>query len=139
MDEHSQPLNSMANDLKAKGYQLQGVFSHFASKVPRDQVAFFNKTINEIIQISNTLSGHSEGIKKYLKQLNNEARESRKKIIELKKENLKLKKELDEYTTDIDSSWLMSSQEDNQGASSSQPAQGVISKMTHPVNGNIIL
>lgn len=74
----------MANDLKVKGYQLQGVFSHFASKVPRDQVVFFNKTINEIIQISNTLSGHSEGIKKKdLKQLNNEASESRKKIIEL--------------------------------------------------------
>ena len=66
----------------------------------------------------------SEGIKKDLKQLNNEARESRKKIIELQKENLKLKSELDEYTTDIDSSWLMSSHEDNQGASSSQPAQG---------------
>ena len=66
-------------------------------------------------------------------------RESRKKIIELKKENIKLKSELDEYTTDIDPSWLMSSQEDNQGASSSQPAQGVICKMTHPVNGNIII
>jgi hypothetical protein len=63
MDEHSQPLISMANDLKANVYQLQGVFSHFASKVPRDQVAFFNKTINEIIQISNTFWGDKKRFK----------------------------------------------------------------------------
>lgn len=102
-------LKTSSEEIKAKGYQLQGCFTKMGKSVPAQHADFFIKTIDQILEVWNKLEKYGENLSLDIKRNEKAQRDSRKKIIELKKENLQLKKKLEEYETEeLDDSLLYS-------------------------------
>lgn len=102
-------LKTSSEEIKAKGYQLQGCFTKMGKSVPAQHADFFIKTIDQILEVWNKLEKYGENLSLDIKRNEKAERDSRKKIIELKKENLQLKKKLEEYETEeLDDSLLYS-------------------------------
>lgn len=109
MEDMCKCLKTSSEEIKAKGYQLQGCFTKMGKSVPAQHADFFIKTIDQILEVGNKLEKYGENLSLDIKRNEKAERDSRKKIIELKKENLQLKKKLEEYETEeLDDSLLYS-------------------------------
>jgi len=106
-------LQKISEEMKDKGYQLEGVFPKFASRVPTEHAAFFRKTLDEIQAMGRRLSIEVVNLESAFTKIKTEEKDNRKAISELKSVNFRLKRKLDEYETDEFDDSLLSSQEGN--------------------------
>lgn len=118
MDNYSEKMQQMADELVNKSYQLRGVFSNFSATVSSDDAAFFRKTSEDIRKMGQQLKETSKQIKdnasKQQKVDSEKYKKDRKEMAALKKENFSLKRKVAELESENDIFFddsLLSSQE----------------------------
>lgn len=107
-------LEEIAEEMTSKGYQLEGVFSKISSRVPQEHASFFSKTLDEMQAMAQKLRAEFTNVESVYTSLKNgeqEIRNMRKTVSELKSMNYKLKRKLEKYETDDFDDSIMSSQE----------------------------
>ncbi|XP_056009962.1 uncharacterized protein LOC125679332 isoform X5 [Ostrea edulis] len=107
-------LEEIAEEMTSKGYQLEGVFSKISSRVPQEHASFFRKTLDEMQAMAQKLRAEFTNVESVYTSLKNgeqEIRNMRKTVSELKSMNYKLKRKLEKYETDDFDDSIMSSQE----------------------------
>lgn len=119
-------LEGIAKDLCDKSYQIEGAFSTFATRVPKEEGDFIKKSLNELRGIGKRLNMEVERVKKIYAEVDDDERKARKSLAEYRSSNCKLKRKLYEYESDFNESITVSSQElSTSGATSTSTSSEV--------------
>ena len=111
MEQIIKNFKCASEEIKAKSYQLQGCFSKLGKTVPSEHAKFFSKTVDQILEIGKHVEKEAENLSMEVKKNEKVQKDSRKKLVELKRENFQLKRKLEEYETEELDDSLVSSQE----------------------------